>query len=60
MPLIGYDDYDTRKFYIDHMKESDHSFKMVVYHGFEKEKSTLELTDLQNFETIVRSLNVCF
>lgn len=58
MPLIGYEDFETRKFFIDNIIEKKYKFKCLVYLGFEKEKSTLELADLKAFETIVRSLNV--
>ena len=58
MPLIGYEEYETRKFYTDHIKELDYNYKMIAFHGFEKEKTTMELADFKNFEIIVKSINV--
>ena len=58
MPLVGYEDSETRRFFFDHIKEMEHKFKFSVFHGFEREKSTLELADLKKFETIATLLNV--
>ena len=58
MPFIGYEEVETRKFYFDHIKELDYKFKLSVFHGFEREKSTLELADMKSFENVVTSLNV--
>lgn len=58
MPFIGYEELETRKFLIDHIKEMDFKFKFITFHGFETEKSTLEIADFKSFETVVRSINV--
>jgi hypothetical protein len=57
MPLIGQDD-ETRKSYLEGILSSDYDFKGVVYHGFKKNKTNLEVEDLNKYETIVKTINV--
>ncbi len=58
MPLIGNEDESIRKIFVDRIVKSEYKFKGVVYHGIEKSKDTLIVTDLKKHESIIRTLNV--
>ena len=53
MPLIGQDD-ETRKSYLEGILSSDYDFKGVVYHGFKKNKTNLDV-----FHFVLFSLTSC-
>jgi hypothetical protein len=58
LPVVGYDDPETLKFYLEHIIESKYKFTGVVYHGFEKNEKTMELRDFDEFKKTVTSINV--
>lgn len=57
LPIVGYDDPETLKFYLQYINESKYTFKGVVYHGFEKNEKTLELHDFNDFKKTITSMN---
>jgi hypothetical protein len=61
LSLIGFPDLETRKFFIEHLNQSNYKFQGVVYHGFDKKETTMELADFKTFKETVAALNViCF